>query len=84
MRHGDTGTDTVGAVNEDTAARYIDVSIHYLRASRLDPPRCDGPPFVRLGRAIRYRLVDLDRFLAARVVTATRDRSSTRPRSRQR
>jgi hypothetical protein len=67
--HTDDSDDAV-VLDEPRAARRIAVSVHYLRASRLDPPRCDGPPFVKLGRAIRYRIADLDAFVAARVVRA--------------
>ena len=34
-----------------------------------------GPVFRRLGRAVRYALVDLEAFAAARVRVRTRDRS---------
>lgn len=30
-----------------------------------------GPPFVRLGRTIRYRVADLDAFMAARTINIT-------------
>lgn len=30
-----------------------------------------GPPFVRLGRTIRYRVSDLDAFMTARTVNLT-------------
>lgn len=52
------------------AAIYINMSDSWLRQSRMDG-RTDGPLFVRAGaRAIRYRLVDLDRWLEQRVCTA--------------
>lgn len=31
----------------------------------------DGPPFVKLGRSVRYRVSDLEAYLAARVVAST-------------
>jgi excisionase family DNA binding protein len=31
----------------------------------------DGPSFVKLGRAVRYRPVDLDAWVAARLITST-------------
>jgi len=31
----------------------------------------DGPPFVKLGRAVRYRLADLDAWASERVVQST-------------
>src|SRR3954468_12389106 len=44
------------------AARYIDMSESWLRQTRM-AGRTDGPPFLRQGRAIRYRRSDLDRWL---------------------
>lgn len=56
-------------LSEADAAQYLNLSASLLKASRLARPRCDGPPFVRVGRAIRYRTTDLDAWLDARVVT---------------
>ena len=42
-----------------------------LAPATLDNDRCDGRlgvPFVRMGRAIRYRPIDLDAWVSARVV----------------
>lgn len=50
------------------AARYLGISPHTLAASRLNPPRTDGPPFVRYTRSVRYRVADLDAWLLARRV----------------
>ena len=33
-----------------------------------------GPKFVRLGRSIRYRLTDIEAFIAARIVGSTSER----------
>src|SRR3954471_7269492 len=48
------------------AARYIDMSDSWLRQTRM-ADRTDGPPFLRQGRAIRYRRCDLDRWLERRL-----------------
>src|SRR4051812_38280525 len=48
------------------AARYIDMSDSWLRQTRMIG-RIDGPPFLRQGRAIRYRRSDLDRWLERRL-----------------
>jgi hypothetical protein len=48
------------------AARYIGMSPAFLRQSRMHGDRASrtpGPPYVRVGRAILYRLIDLDRWL---------------------
>ena len=56
-------------VNTPWAANFLDV-----RASTMSQWRWKGggPPFVRLSaRAIRYRLADLEEFVADRVVAST-------------
>ena len=60
-------------MDEHAAARYCGVTVARLRASRLrSGPLCDGPPYVQMGRSIRYLVSDLDRWLAERrVVPAT-------------
>jgi hypothetical protein len=61
-------------LTERDAARYIGLSRAYLRQSRMRLPRrgIDAPPYLRVGRAIRYLRGDLDRWLEAhRVVSAT-------------
>jgi hypothetical protein len=52
------------------AARYIDMSDSWLRQTRM-AGRTDGPPFLRQGRAIRYRRSDLDRWLEHRLCDGT-------------
>lgn len=63
----------VPPLNEHDAARYLGVTIHRLRASRLRSGAiCDGPPYIQMGRTVRYAIGDLDRWLAERrVVPAT-------------
>lgn len=60
-------------VDEHAAARYCGVTVARLRASRLRSGAiCDGPPYIQMGRTVRYAIADLDRWLAARrVVPAT-------------
>src|SRR3954452_23814937 len=52
------------------AAFYIDMSDSWLRQTRM-MGRTDGPPFLRQGRAIRYRRCDLDRWLECRLCGGT-------------
>lgn len=52
---------------EIEAANYLGLHPTTLRKSRMEGnhgKRCPSPPFVRLGRAIRYLRKDLDNFLA--------------------
>ena len=54
------------AFNEKNAARYIAMSISFLRQARSHGNRLGrtpAPPFVRIGRTIRYRRKDLDAWL---------------------
>jgi hypothetical protein len=55
-------------LNEVAAAAYICMSVAYLRADRCRGHvggHTPGPPFYRLGAAIRYHRDDLDAWLAA-------------------
>ncbi len=46
-----------------------------LKAATLNKWRChgDGPPFIKVGRLIRYRRADLDAYLRARLRLSTSD-----------
>jgi excisionase family DNA binding protein len=53
-------------LNEPEAAEYISMSRSYLRQARMDgirKNRTPGPPFVRVGRSIRYLKDDLDQWI---------------------
>ena len=45
------------------AAKFLKMSVSWLAKARM---RGDGPPFVRVGRSIRYREDDLRQWLKAR------------------
>ncbi len=54
------------AVDESEAAPYIGMSRSFLRISRMDgnrTGRTPGPPFIKIGRSVRYLVSDLDHFL---------------------
>ena len=61
-------------IRERDAARYIDFSDTWMRQARM---RGTGPAYIRIGRTIRYRLSDLDAFLARHRVE-TRDSRTRR------
>lgn len=66
-------------INERAAAAYLGVSVAFLRADRSRGHvggRTPGPPWYRVGRAVRYDLRDLEQWLATRRV----DRSRRNPR----
>ena len=53
---------------------YLQVSESFLRQSRMEGKRegrTPGPPFVRIGRAVRYQLSDLDAWLSEHRVEVT-------------
>ncbi len=56
------------------AADYLGYSESTLEKKRLTG---DGPPFIRLGRAIVYDTRDLDDWLAARRARSTSDQAAT-------
>jgi len=62
------------ALREADAAKYLDVSIAFLRDARIG--RSSGPPFVRISRkVVRYLRADLDRWLESkRVLTKAGNR----------
>lgn len=49
-------------------ATRLGLSESYLEKLRV---RGEGPPFVKIGRAVRYRDSDADEWIAARVVSST-------------
>lgn len=59
------------ALTEAEAAMYLSVSRSFLRQDRMYGHRLGraaGPKWLKAGRMIRYRVVDLDAWLEARVV----------------
>lgn len=51
-----------GLMGEEFAAPYLSVAVQTLRNWRW---RRIGPPYVKMGRAIRYRVSDLDAYIEA-------------------
>jgi len=60
-------------LKEGDAAAYTGTTVAYLRRRRLEG---GGPPFLRLGRMVRYRIVDLDQWLEAHVVGGRKHKAS--------
>jgi len=55
-------------LTDPEAATYLGVSLSFLRQGRMEGRRANrspGPPFIKLGKAIRYDIQDLDAWLAA-------------------
>lgn len=62
-------TDPRALLNEPSSAAYLGVKKRTLQNWR---QRGEGPPFVRLGARIGYRLSRLDAYIAANEFTSTR------------
>lgn len=57
---------TTRVLSEQEAATYIGMSRSFLAQSRMDGLRANrtpAPPFIRIGRSVRYLLDDLDGWL---------------------
>lgn len=59
--------DTEG-INTREAARHVGVGASTLERWRLSG---DGPPYLKLKKAVRYRRADLDAWMASRLVRST-------------
>lgn len=55
-------------VDTEGASRHIGLAVSTLEKLRVNG---GGPRFVKLGRAVRYRVFDLDAYIAERVVEST-------------
>ena len=66
-------------VRTEQAAKILDVTKSTLEAWRC---RGGGPPFIRYGRAVRYRESDLESFIQSRLQRNTSDCGTMRVLSR--
>lgn len=57
-------------MNTAEAAKYVRLGKPTLDRFRLTG---EGPPYAKLGGAVRYRRCDLDEWLASRIVRSTSD-----------
>lgn len=55
-------------LNEQQVAEHIGLTVHALQRWRV---KGGGPPFSKLGSAVRYRLSDVDQWIAANRVHST-------------
>jgi len=63
-----TSSDPDAGYNENQAETFLGVSVRTLQAWRV---RGGGPPFVKMGRAVRYQRRALVTFQEAHTVTST-------------
>jgi hypothetical protein len=61
-------SDLDSAVNENLAAEFLGVSVRTLQAWRV---RGGGPPYCKIGRAVRYQRRALLKFMEQRSVGST-------------
>lgn len=59
-------------LNEKQAAEYIGMSVSYLQHDRCYGNKNPGPPYLKLGRSIRYRLSDLNDWLERHLICTDR------------
>ncbi len=62
-------------LTEQQVAAFLHVTVKALQAWR---SRGGGPPFIKLGRGVRYRLEDLEAFVTASRKASTSDNGSDR------
>lgn len=70
-------SDPDAAINENQAAEILGVSTRTLQAWRV---RGGGPPYVKIGRAVRYQRRALVTFQEQHTVTSTTDADARRAR----
>lgn len=61
----------VVVVDTEGAAARTGLSVATLEKKRVYG---DGPPFLKMGRSVRYRLTDLDAWMERQVVSSTSER----------
>lgn len=64
----DLNTITPIAIDEMAAAAITGISVSSLQKMRV---RGDGPVFAKIGNRVRYRVADLEAFVAGSVVRST-------------
>ena len=57
-------------IDEDAAAAMLGVSVRTLQKARVTGLGCN-PPFIKLGRLVRYRPEDIEAFVAANTRAST-------------
>ena len=71
-------TEAVGVLDANAAARYLGLSASTLAKMRLTG---SSPKFLKLGRRVVYRRIDLDTWLESRVARDTSDAEARLPKS---
>ena len=72
MPQQETATELERLLTPREAADFLRVSESWLAKARM---RGDGPPFVKIGRSIRYRQSDLVRWMRSRTHLSTSENS---------
>lgn len=71
-------TDSISVLDANAAARYLGLSASTLAKMRLSG---NTPAFLKLGRRVLYRRVDLEAWLESRVAHNTSDADARLPKS---
>jgi len=62
--------DTKCTFTEKETAQYIGMSVSWLRQARMKGDK-NAPPFLKIGKSVRYRKSDLDAWLDTKLQTNT-------------
>jgi excisionase family DNA binding protein len=60
-------------LTQDQASEWLSLSVRTLERMRVAG---NGPRFVRMGKSIRYRLCDVEAWIASRVVGSTSEETA--------
>ncbi len=63
---------SIDLIDEHAASTRLGVSTRVLQAWR---QKATGPAFVKVGRCVRYRVAELERYIEANTFTSTRSRA---------
>lgn len=60
-------------LDEEAAAPLVGMTVSTLQKKRVTG---DGPPYVKMGRSVRYRPEDLEQYVAERIRSSTSQRAA--------
>ena len=64
--------DTFRLLDTQETSEFLGMSAHWVKASR-QKPELDGPPFLKIGRTVKYDTRDLEVWLAQRRFRGTHE-----------
>jgi len=64
-------------LDESQTAHYLNMSASFLRKARL---KRTSPPYIKIGRVVRYRMSDLQEFVENRIVMPSNESNKRQPK----